>query len=158
MAIPLSRTERQFPDINDGNVFPAVYDRRHDLSVVANYTLSPKWELGGAFIYGTGQAYTPACVALYFIDQNLVQDYGIRNSARIRPYHRLDLSVIFTPKPDSEAKFVSTWAFSVYNVYNRRNPFFIYYDYETDSHSWNCSGTSLPGVLIPDHPKYYLEL
>ncbi len=148
----LSRTERQFPDINDGNVFPAVYDRRHDLSVVANYTLGRKWEVGGAFIYGTGQAYTPL-KSLYFIDQNLVQDYGIRNSARIRPYHRLDLSLIFTPKPESESKFVSTWAFSVYNVYNRRNPFFIYYDFETNSTTGTAQAQAFRVSLFPIIPS-----
>ncbi|NRA50322.1 MAG: TonB-dependent receptor, partial [Phaeodactylibacter sp.] len=42
----LSRTERIFPEINNGNPFPAIYDRRHDLSVVANYTLNEKWEFG----------------------------------------------------------------------------------------------------------------
>ncbi|MBV6652284.1 MAG: TonB-dependent receptor, partial [Mameliella sp.] len=124
----LSRTERIFPEINNSNPFPAIYDRRHDLSVVANYTLNEKWEFGGVFIFGTGNAFTPV-QRLYFIDQFPVQEYGPRNSARLQDYHRMDLSATFTPKPDSEAKFKTSWNFSVYNAYSRQNPFFIYYDF-----------------------------
>jgi hypothetical protein len=53
----LARTERQFPNINEGRAFPTVFDRRHDLSVVANYQLSKKWELSGVFVYGQGSFY-----------------------------------------------------------------------------------------------------
>lgn len=148
----LSRTERQFPDINNGQVFPAVYDRRHDLSVVANYQLHPKWELGSAFVYGTGQAYTPL-ESLYFIEQNLVQEYGVRNSARIIPYHRLDLSATFTPKPDSEKRYKSSWVFSVYNVYNRRNPFFTYYDLDTNASEGTAQAKALQVSLFPIIPS-----
>ena len=149
----LSRTEREFPDINEGKPFPAIYDRRHDLSVVANYQVHPKWELGGAFVYGTGQAFTPL-ESLYFIDQNLIQEYGERNSQRLIPYHRLDLSATFTPKPDTkEKRFHSSWVFSVYNVYNRRNPFFTYYDLSTDSASGTAQARAVRVSLFPIIPS-----
>jgi outer membrane receptor for ferrienterochelin and colicin len=148
----LSRTDRQFPDINDGNPFPAVYDRRHDLSVVANYQLHPKWEVGGAFVYGTGQAYTPL-QSLYFIEQNLVQEYGVRNSARIQPYHRLDLSATYTRRPESEKRFRSSWVFSVYNIYNRRNPFFLYYDLSTDNTAGTAQAQAIRVSLFPVIPS-----
>lgn len=148
----LSRTDRQFPDINDGNPFPAVYDRRHDLSVVANYQLHPKWEVGGAFVYGTGQAYTPL-QSLYFIEQNLVQEYGVRNSARIQPYHRLDLSATYTRRPESEKRFRSSWVFSVYNIYNRRNPFFLYYDLSTDNTAGTAQAQAIRVSLFPIIPS-----
>lgn len=148
----LSRTDRIFPDINDGESFPAVYDRRHDLSVVANWQVHPKWELGGAFVYGTGQAFTPL-QSLYFIEQNLIQEYGTRNSGRIQPYHRLDLSATFTPKPSKEKRFFSSWVFSVYNVYNRRNPFFIYYDLSTNSSEGTAQAKAIKVSLFPIVPS-----
>ncbi|MCB0638218.1 MAG: TonB-dependent receptor, partial [Lewinella sp.] len=148
----LSRTERIFPDINDGIAYPATYDRPHDLAIVANYQLSPKVEFGGAFIYGSGQTYTPL-KSLYFIDQNLVQEYGVRNSSRIQPYHRLDLSLTWTPNPDTEKNFSSTWSFSVYNVYNRRNPFFIYYDFETDASVGTAQAKAFRVSLFPIIPS-----
>jgi hypothetical protein len=149
----LSRTERQFPDINSGQTFPAVFDRRHDISVVVNYLLHPKWTLGGAFVYGTGQAYTPL-QSLYFIEQNLVQEYGARNSGRIQPYHRLDVSATYTRRPDRKVRdFKSSWVFSIYNVYNRRNPFFIYYDLSTDTAAGTAQAKAINVSLFPIIPS-----
>lgn len=148
----LSRTERQFPDINQGRVFPAIYDRRHDLSVVANYSLSPKWELGGVFVFGTGSAYTPV-ESLYFIDRYPVQQYGSRNSARLPDYHRLDLSATFRPKPDSKKRYQSSWVFSIYNLYNRQNPFFIYYDFQSDPATGSTQAAAYQVSLFPAIPS-----
>ncbi|KGE86524.1 MAG: TonB-dependent receptor [Phaeodactylibacter xiamenensis] len=148
----LSRTERIFPEINNGNPFPAIYDRRHDLSVVANYTLNKKWEFGGAFIFGTGNAFTPV-QRLYFIDQFPVQEYGPRNSARLQDYHRVDFSATYTPKPDSKARFRSSWNFSVYNAYSRQNPFFIYYDFESDPNAGTAAARAYQVSLFPVIPS-----
>ncbi len=118
-----SKSERSFPDINDGAVFPARFDRTHDLSVVANYKVSPKWTFGGVFVFGTGNAFTPI-TNLFLAERRLRPEYGDRNSARIDDYHRLDLSATFTPRPDSKKRFKSKWIFSIYNVYNRYNTFY----------------------------------
>ncbi len=118
-----SRSERSFPEINDGAIFPAKFDRTHDLSVVANYKLSPKWTFGGVFVFGTGNAFTPI-TNLFLAERRLRPEYGDRNSARIDDYHRLDLSATFTPRPDSKKRFKSKWIFSIYNVYNRYNTFY----------------------------------
>lgn len=57
--------------------------------------------------------------------------YGDRNSYRMTPYHRLDISATYNrPK---RKRFESSWNFSVYNVYNRMNPYFIYFNNEVDS-------------------------
>ena len=53
-----SKTTRQFDSINNGISFPAKYDRRHDLSIVATYNLSKKWTLSGVFDYATGNTVT----------------------------------------------------------------------------------------------------
>ncbi len=118
-----SRSERSFPEINEGAIFPAKFDRTHDISVVANYKLNPKWTFGGVFVFGTGNAFTPI-TNLFLAERRLRPEYGDRNSARIDDYHRLDLSATFTPKPDSKKRFKSKWIFSIYNVYNRYNTFY----------------------------------
>jgi hypothetical protein len=136
----LAKTERKFPDLNNGNVFPAKYDRRHDLSVVAGYKLNDRWTFGAAFIYATGNTLTLP-TSWYVQDQNLLFNYGSRNSTRMAPYHRLDISITFYDKAykikhdettgeeiQVKRKFRSNCAFSVYNVYNRANPFFVYVD------------------------------
>lgn len=148
----LSKTERIFPDIDNGNPYPTTYDRRHDLSVVSNYKLSKKWNFGAVFVYGTGNAFTPL-KSLFFIENNLNVAYGRRNSARIQPYHRLDLSATLTPKPDSEKPFKSSWTFSVYNSYNRQNPFFIYYDVTADSNAGTAQAAAYKVSIFPVIPS-----
>jgi len=123
----LSWTWRKFPYLNAGNKFPAKYDRRHDLSIVGMYDLSPKWKLGGVFVYGTGNA-TSLPVRFYLVEGVLTQEYSNINQYRLAPYHRLDLSATFTPIHKNKKRIKSSWVFGIYNVYSRLNPYFIYYD------------------------------
>lgn len=148
----LSRTERIFPEINAGEPFPAIFDRRHDLSVVGNYELNKKWELGGSFVFGTGSAFTPVR-SIYFIDQFPVQQYGARNSARLPDYHRIDLSATYTPKPDATGRFASSWNFSVYNAYSRQNPFFVYYALDSDPNAGTATASAFQVSLFPIIPS-----
>lgn len=127
ISYTLSFTNRTFPDLNDGKTFPYRYDRRHNLSIVASYQLTERWTLGAEFIYQTGIAYTLP-VAKYFIEGNVVTEYGELNSYRLAPYNRLDVSATLAGKKNK--KFSNGWSFAIYNVYNRANPFFIYNQYE----------------------------
>ncbi len=128
----LSWTDRTFPDINGGESFWAKYDRRHDLSAVVIYDISPKWRISSIFVYGTGQTTTPA-IGRYFIEGEVVNQYGDRNSYRLVPYHRLDFSASLILK--NNEKRYSDITVSIYNIYNRKNPFFIYNDIEGDVNS-----------------------
>lgn len=140
----LSKTDRFFEDLNNGDPFPAKYDRRHDLSVVASYTLSKRWVFSAAFVYATGNTMTLPS-SWYVQNQDLLFNYGARNSTRMAPYHRLDLSATWYSKEYKEVKdpetgeikkekkrFKTNWAFSVYNVYNRANSYFLYVDNDGD--------------------------
>ncbi len=135
-----SRTMRQFPDINEGREFPSRWDRRHDLSIVVSYDLNERWNFSGTFVYATGQAVTLP-VNRYFIEGRLVSEFTDRNGYRMVPYHRVDLGATLTnPRTrtvadpvtgettEIERRWKSSWTFGVYNVYNRANPFFIYFD------------------------------
>ncbi len=119
----LSYTYRNFPANNGGENFPAKYDRRHDLSVVANYEFNQHWTFSSQFIYATGNAITVE-TGRYFIENRIIPEYGARNSYRMDPYHRLDVSATYIRK--KHEKYQSSWTFSIYNVYNRYNPYFIY--------------------------------
>jgi len=125
----LSWTWKKFADLNDGNKFPAKYDRRHDISAVGVYELNDKWSFSAVFVYGTGNA-TSLPERFYFIEGNLIQEYGNINQSRLPAYHRLDLSATLTPQKKPGKKLQSSWVFSIYNAYNRYNPYFIYYNSE----------------------------
>lgn len=121
-----SRTDRVFAELNGGLPFPSRYDRRHDLSIVLECTLDDRWKLGGTFIYGTGNAITVPSQR-YFLDGNLLDVYGPRNGFRMPAYHRADIGATHTPRPKKGRKRHGQWVFSVYNLYNRMNPYFIYF-------------------------------
>ncbi|MFD2999027.1 TonB-dependent receptor domain-containing protein [Pontibacter toksunensis] len=123
----LSKTTRQFPKLNNGAEFPARFDRRHDLSVVSSYKLNNRWTFGGTFVFGTGQA-TTLPLRRYYLEGTVNYQYGNRNSFRMQPTHRLDLSATLEGKALEKIK--SSWTFSIYNVYGRRNPFLYYVDNE----------------------------
>jgi hypothetical protein len=139
----LSRTERRFPDMNEGKAFPYRYDRTHDVSVVANYNLGKKWEAAAVFVYGTGNALTmPTGRFVYNVGYNAgdnepiftnINQYDKINDYRMPAYHRLDIAFTYTHKPQSTKRFKNNWVFSLYNVYNRRNPYFIYLDADEDA-------------------------
>ncbi len=123
----LSWTFRKFAALNFGDEYPAKYDRRHDLSVVGIYELSKKWKLSGTFVFGSGNAATLP-QRFYIYNGILTQQYSRINEYRLPAYHRLDLAAIYTPNKNPLRKLKSEWVFSVYNVYSRKNPYFIYFD------------------------------
>ncbi len=123
----LAWTWRKFDGLNAGEKFPAKYDRRHDLSVVAIYELSKKWKLSGVFVYATGNA-TTLPERFYIVEGVLTQEYSDVNQYRLSAYHRLDFSATYTPKPNTKKKWKGSWVFSIYNTYSRMNPYFIYFD------------------------------
>jgi hypothetical protein len=123
----LSWTWRKFPALNEGEKYPAKYDRRNDMSIVAMYELNKKWKLSGTFVYGTGNAATLP-QRFYIVGGVLTQEYSRINQYRLPSYHRLDLSAILTPKKNEGRKWKTEWVFSLYNAYSRQNPYFIYYD------------------------------
>jgi hypothetical protein len=95
--------------------------------VVGIYELNPKWKMSGVFVYATGNA-TTLPERFYIVEGVLSQEYSNINQYRLNAYHRLDLSATYTPRPNSTKKFKSSWIFSIYNVYSRANPYFIYFD------------------------------
>ncbi len=123
----LSWTWRKFPALNFGDKYPAKYDRRNDMSVVALYELNKKWKLSAAFVFGTGNAATLP-QRFYIVGGILTQEYSRINEYRLPSYHRFDFAATLTPKKNIKRKWKTEWVFSVYNAYNRKNPYFIYFD------------------------------
>jgi len=130
-----AKSERLFDrpgqEINFGNVFPAKYDRRHDLSIVALHKFSEKIDISGTWVFSSGDC---ATLGLQNYQQSgFFNEYGYsygelsfidkRNNYRKPSYHRLDFGVNFHKKKKHGTR---TWNISVYNVYNRNNPFIIY--------------------------------
>ena len=128
--------DRQFAEINDGKRYPAKFDNRHKLNVVANWKLSDKVELTGSWTFMTGnrltasfenyedlgQAHFPSDVAPIPPFMNTpggLEYFTERNNFRLPAYHRLDLGInIYRPKKNG---CMGIWNISIYNVYCHMN-------------------------------------
>ncbi len=119
-----SRTFREIPEINNGEAYPASYDRPHDISIVANYKLSKRIDLGANWVYSTGSAVTFP-TGRFTIGNTIAPVYSDRNAYRLPDYHRLDLSVTLRQKVKPNRKWTGEWNLSVYNAYYRKNPWVI---------------------------------
>lgn len=138
IAYTLSKSERQFDEINQGRWFPSNYDRTHDISIVLNHKFSQKVDLGATWVFGTGTPFTiqthsilvdPSRQTTYDYDDNTVDFASSRNNYRMENYHRLDLGVNIHRQSEG-SKIKRQLSFSIFNVYNRHNPYM--YRFETD--------------------------
>jgi hypothetical protein len=150
LGYTLGKTTREFDEINEGELYPAKYDRRHDINLVLSYKLNSKLTLSTTFIYATGNAMTLP-VGKYIIEGHVINEYGKTNSFRMPAYHRLDLSIIYLAKKTD--KFESSWNFSVFNVYNRANPFYIYFEIKEDISSYYLEINAKQISLFPVMPS-----
>ncbi|QRR03000.1 TonB-dependent receptor [Dyadobacter sandarakinus] len=123
----LSRTERLIETVNNSNWFPARFDKPHNFTLVAIYDLKKRLSLSANFTFASG---TPATFPTnrYEVGGLLVgHNYaGGRNNNRIPAYHRLDFAATLQSRRKLFKSGQGEWVFSVYNVYNRRNPFSVY--------------------------------
>ncbi|HDS07139.1 MAG TPA: hypothetical protein ENO05_05875 [Bacteroides sp.] len=129
-----SRTTRQFDNINHGEAYVFEYDRPHSFSIDIHRIINDRLEFNVLWVYQSGLPYTPAIGRTYIPytgEQEVYYDYealvyGTRNSERMRAYHRLDAALHYRTKTRKGRD--ATWTFSVYNLYNRQNPYFYYYN------------------------------
>jgi len=120
----LSRTRTRIPGINGGRWYAAGNERRHDFAFVAVFNLTETWSLSGSWVYSSGHPLTAPDLK-YQIDNATCYYFSERNSYKTPPVHRLDLSATYT---HVGRKLTYQWAFGIYNVYNRLNPFIVYFE------------------------------
>ncbi|NDP21506.1 MAG: TonB-dependent receptor plug domain-containing protein [Paludibacter sp.] len=120
---------RQFDGINDGIPFLATNDRRHDISIIGMYKLNNRWNFSSVFVYATGNRLNLP-LSWFIINSKVVFEYGKYNSFEMPAYHRIDLSANY--KLNTWKGIESEINFSIYNVYNRANPFQVFYSTKTE--------------------------
>ncbi len=148
-----SRTMRLFDtpgeELNGGRPFPAKYDRIHDISISLQYKPNNRFDAGVTWVYCTGNTATLALQRIDDGSEDFSGYYGAldfvesRNNFRLPPYHRMDVAANFHKQ---KKHGIRTWSISIYNLYNRQNPFLIYpksiYQYD------NNGGVTINTVLM----------
>jgi len=180
LSLTLSKTNRKFEDINQGKTFPFRFDRNVDIALVMSYAISKSLTISMNWIYTTGEAATfpkviyPSHLSngeVFSIgsgikdffevpiksentDINSVIVYGSYNSNRFPDYHRLDISL------EKRWQFMSidhSLNISIYNLYNRRNTFFVSHGYGNESlnpfEAQNIKGNLSSQSLFPFFPS-----
>jgi hypothetical protein len=122
----LSKAERTIQGVNLSRTFDANHDRRHSLSILGTYDYNEKWSFGGSFTYGTGRPTTIPSGSYQYGDGYVADVITERNGYRLPDFHRLDLSATLIPRKNLGKKYETSWVFSLYNAYSRKNPFSIY--------------------------------
>lgn len=153
LAYTLSWTNQKFDKLNFGRTFPFKYDRRHNLSLVGIYKLNDHWTLSGNFVFRTGNAITlpEGRVSVYEggdLYNGVFDVYTTRNNYRLQSYHRLDISASYKHYftlfgKDIEGELV----LSVYNVYSRLNPYFVYLDVDSKTKTPIAKQVSLLPII-----------
>ena len=126
--------DREGEEINDGKVFPAKYDRRHDISLTLQHSFSENFDFSATWVFSTGNCGTLG-MQLYAPLENDGYNTTIaaieRNNFRFANYHRLDVSFSWHKLLRHGT---STWNLSIYNAYAHNNPFLVYTDYDQKGH------------------------
>jgi hypothetical protein len=141
VAYTWSRTTHLFDrpgqELNNGKPFPAKYDRRHDLSIVLTYKFNKNFDISGTWVFSTGNTATLSMekypVASDDPDayngtphmDNTLSHVSSRNNFRMPNYHRADISVNFH-RQFKRKNWHRTINVSVYNLYNKQNPYLTY--------------------------------
>lgn len=153
ISYTLSWTNQQFPELNFGKVFPFKYDRRHNLSVVGIYEMNKKWTLSADFVLTSGNATTlpKGRVNIYGgggLYNGVFDVYSGRNNYRLNMYNRLDVSATNKHKAHLFGKaYDGELIFSIYNLYNRKNPYFVYFDVDATTNKPFARQVSLLPII-----------
>ena len=150
LGYTLSWTTRNFDEIMNGKTFYARFDRRNDVSILVNYQLNEKWNLSAVWVFSTGNASTIPN-AFYFMEGRIITEWGEHNAWRMPNYHRLDLSATLALFKKQHAE--GNLNFSVYNTYNRKNPYFISYRAEGNLSEGNLQIKATQVSIFPILPS-----
>lgn len=124
VSYTLSKTRRKVPEINHGEIYPANYDKPHNIAIVANYDITRRINIAANWIYATGSPVTFP-IGRYEYGNMIIPIYSDRNEYRMPDYHRMDASITIKFGINKDRRYKSDLNLSVYNVYNRHNTWIL---------------------------------
>lgn len=131
----LGQVMHTFPELNNGNPFPALHDQTHEFKIVNMLSLG-KWDLSGTWVYATGKPYSAPVgeYDVHLLDGSTYRyiHVGDMNSFRLPAYHRLDLSAKYhftISTAEKENKYKGDIGISLFNAYNRTNVWYKEFEF-----------------------------
>lgn len=158
MSYNLSRTERKIDgitpleQINNGEFYPADFDRTHDFSISGVYRATNRWSFSSNFVFSTGRPITLPD-GKYVYEGIVLPSFSRRNEFRLSQYHRLDLSARLEGKKVTSSgrkkKKTDYWVFSIFNVYARKNAYSYIFRQQEGAENTEVVRYSILGTIIP---------
>ena len=144
--------ERVAMPLNNGDWYPAEYDRPHEVKAVLNYKFTERYSFSSNFNYATGRP-TTVPAGKYYDSQNqkYMPYYTDRNTYRIPDYMRLDLAFNIEPTHKLTSFLHTSFSIGVYNVLARKNAYSIYYVTEggrVQGYKLSVFGSAIPFVSL----------
>jgi Outer membrane receptor for ferrienterochelin and colicins len=138
--------------LNNGDWYPAEYDRPHEVKAVLNYKFTERYSFSSNFNYATGRP-TTVPAGKYYDSQNqkYMPYYTDRNTYRIPDYMRLDLAFNIEPTHKLTSFLHTSFSIGVYNVLARKNAYSIYYVTEggrVQGYKLSVFGSAIPFVSL----------
>jgi hypothetical protein len=134
--------------INNGEWFPANFDKPNDLVATFNFLFSRRFSFSANYTWSTGRPITYP-VSTYYMGDILLVHYSDRNKYRIPDYMRLDMSLKLSGNLRSHKIANPHWIFSVYNLLGRQNVYSIYFKHENktvNGYKLSVFGKAIPSV------------
>lgn len=134
--------------INNGNYYPANYDKPNDATFVGNYRVSHRFSVSLNTTYSTGRPITLP-IGVYWFAGSERTLYADRNTYRIPDYFRTDLSMNIEGNHLVHQRTHNSWTLGVYNLTGRKNPYSVYYVSENgvvNGYKLSIFGSAIPFV------------
>jgi hypothetical protein len=132
--------------INEGEYFPANYDKPHNLNILATLKATRRIVFSTNIAYSTGRPITYP-IAKYMLDNQVFLQYSKYNQYRIPDYFRTDLSLIVYGSLKKDQRFHSWVTFSLYNLTARKNAYSVYF--QSGGGTYDAYQLSIYGTIIP---------
>lgn len=127
LSYTLSWSKRQFLNINHGKEFYSSFDRRHELSVTANYNFNEKISFSLNWHFNSGAPYSMPSYRIPPVipgGTSQVYIYQEKNTFTLPSFHRLDLGIKYIKPVKKHPGRQRIWSASIYNVYNKKNSYY----------------------------------
>jgi len=114
-----SRAFLKSSNINLGLLYPANYDRPHNLNALYKFTLK-RFSFTATFTVQSGR---PITLPLFLTSSSNIPVFSLRNEERLPLFHKLDVGFFY--KFNEKGKVIHSLQLNFYNIYFRKNIYAI---------------------------------
>lgn len=132
--------------VNNGNYYPANYDKPHDITLTGNFAINHRFSISLNSTYSTGRPITLPIAGYYYAGSQRVL-YSDRNAYRIPDYFRTDFAMNIDGNYKVHQKTHNSWTIGMYNMFGRKNPYSVYF--VSENGVVNGYKLSIFGSVIP---------